>query len=79
MWVFDHFKGGLGIPDAGQGGEDEELWNRWRKWAHAVSSRESVEGTMSETEHYMPIYLRYAEDRAMSELAKATREGRGVP
>ncbi len=79
MWVFDHFKGGLGIPEAGKGGEDEELWNRWRQWSDAVSSRESVVETMSEREHYLPIYQRYAEDRAMSEMAKATREGRGVP
>jgi len=79
MWVFDHFKGGLGIPAPGQGGDDEELWNRWRKWSDAVTSRKSVTETMSEQEHYMPIYQRYAEDRAMSEMAKATREGRGVP
>jgi len=80
MWVLDHFKaGGLGIPEPGKGGEDEEVWNRWRKWAEAVSERKSVVDTMSEREHYMPIYQRYAEDRAMSEMAKATREGRGVP
>ncbi|KIX99266.1 uncharacterized protein Z520_04842 [Fonsecaea multimorphosa CBS 102226] len=79
MWVFDHFKGGLGIPPPGQGGEDEQLWNRWRKWVDAVTSRKSVTETMSDKEHYMPIYQRYAEDRAMSEMAKATREGRGVP
>ncbi|OAP57792.1 hypothetical protein AYL99_08530 [Fonsecaea erecta] len=79
MWVLDHFKGGLGIPPPGQGGEDEELWNRWRKWNDVVTSRKSVTETLSDQEHYMPIYQRYAEDRAMSEMAKATREGRGVP
>ncbi|KIW92928.1 uncharacterized protein Z519_06777 [Cladophialophora bantiana CBS 173.52] len=79
MWVLDHFKGGLGIPPPGQGGEDEQLWNRWRKWSNAVTSRKSVTETMSNKEHYMPIYQRYAEDRAMSEMAKAIREGRGVP
>jgi glutathione S-transferase len=79
MWIFDHFKGGLGIPEPGQGGDDEELWERWRKWSDAVTSRASVVETMSEREHYMPIDQRYAEDRAQSEMAKATREGRGVP
>lgn len=80
LWVLDHFKqGGLGIPPAGQGGEDEQLWNRWRKWAEAIESRKSVIETLSDREHYLPIYQRYAEDRAQSELAKATREGRGVP
>jgi glutathione S-transferase len=79
MWVFDHFKGGLGIPEPGQGGDDEEIWARWRKWSDAVAARKSVNDTMSETEHYLPIYQRYAEDRAQSEMAKATREGRGVP
>jgi len=44
-----------------------------------VEGRESVKETMSEKEYYLPIYTRYAEDRAQSELAKATREGRGVP
>jgi glutathione S-transferase len=79
LWVFDRFKGGLGIPEKGQGGEDEEVWERWRVWVDAVSSRKSVKETMSEREFYLPIYQRYAEDRAQSELAKATREGKGVP
>ncbi|KAH7138088.1 glutathione transferase omega-1 [Dendryphion nanum] len=79
LWVFDHFKGGLGIPGPGLGGEEERVWERWRVWYEAVSRRDSVRNTTSEREHYLPIYERYAEDKAMSELAKATREGRGVP
>ncbi|KPI44254.1 Glutathione S-transferase omega-1 [Cyphellophora attinorum] len=80
LWVFDHFKeGGLGMPEEGKGGEDEELWGRWRVWADAVSKRESVKGTMSEREHYLPLYQRYADDTAQSEMAKASRGGRGVP
>ena len=80
LWVFDHFKdGGLGIPEKGKGGEDEGVWERWRVWVAAVEGRKSVRETTSETEHYLPIYTRYAEDRAQSELAKATRTGRGVP
>lgn len=56
MWVFDHFKGGLGIPEKGKGGDDEDIWERWRKWTKAIESRPSVVNTMSEKEHYMPIY-----------------------
>lgn len=57
-WVFDHFKGGLGIPDDGKGGQDEEVWKRWRSWASAVEGRPSLQQTMSEKEHYLPIYQR---------------------
>ena len=74
LWVFDHFKeGGLGVP------EDEKAWARWRKWLAAVESRKSLKETTSDREHYLPIYQRYADDVAQSELAKATRLGRGVP
>lgn len=80
LWIFDHFKeGGLGIPAEGQGGKDEEGWKRWRVWSKAVEERDSVRNTMSEKEHYLPLWQRYADDKAMSELAKATRAGRGVP
>ncbi|PSK53889.1 hypothetical protein B9Z65_7695 [Elsinoe australis] len=79
LWVFDHFKGGLGVPEPGKGGDDEAVWARWRKWVEAVQNRPSVKNTTSEKEFYLPIYQKYAEDRAQSELAKATRKGRGVP
>lgn len=79
LWVFDHFKGGLGIPEKGAGGDDEAVWERWRVWVEAVSGRRSVKETMSEREHYLPIYQRYADDKAQSEMAKATRSGKGVP
>ncbi|KIV87059.1 hypothetical protein PV11_02630 [Exophiala sideris] len=79
MWVLDHYKGGAGIPGPGEGGEDQQAWNRWHKWVEAIEARKSVTETLSEREHYLPIYQRYAEDRAQSEMAKATREGRGVP
>ncbi|KAH7413282.1 glutathione transferase omega-1 [Cadophora sp. MPI-SDFR-AT-0126] len=72
LWVFEHFKGGLKIPQ-------EEVWKRWRTWLSVVEQRESVISTTSEKEHYLPIYQRYADDTAQSELAKATREGKGVP
>ncbi|RWA14862.1 hypothetical protein EKO27_g133 [Xylaria grammica] len=75
LWVFDEFKGGLGIPEKG----DEDRWDRWHVWLAAVKERESVKKTLSDREHYLPIYKRYADDTAQSELAKATRAGRGVP
>lgn len=80
LWIFDEFKqGGLGIPSEGQGGENEAVWNRWRKWLAAVEQRDSIRQTTSEREFYLPIYKRYADNTAQSELAKATRAGRGVP
>lgn len=67
------------MPEPGKGGDDEAVWARWRKWVEAVQNRPSVKNTTSEKEFYLPIYQKYAEDRAQSELAKATRKGRGVP
>ncbi|EME40095.1 hypothetical protein DOTSEDRAFT_179032 [Dothistroma septosporum NZE10] len=72
LWIFDHFKEGL---DMGKGQE----WNRLRVWMTALEERPSIKNTTSEREHYLPIYQRYADDKAQSELAKATRSGRGVP
>ncbi|PBP28054.1 glutathione transferase omega-1 [Diplocarpon rosae] len=72
LWVFEHFKGGLDIPN-------ENVWSRWARWQSAIEQRDSVIKTTSKKEHYLPIYQRYADDTAQSELAKATREGRGVP
>ena len=71
--VFDHYKEGLGMP------QDGAEWARLRKWQEALEKRPSIKNTMSEKEHYLPIYQRYADDTAQSELAKATRKGRGVP
>jgi len=67
------------MPTVGEGGADEALWARLRMWKAAVENRPSVSNTMSERKHYLPIYERYADDTAMSELAKASRAGRGVP
>jgi glutathione S-transferase len=72
-WVFDHFKGGLKLP------EGERWVQRWNKWLGAIENRDSVVRTMSEREHYLPIYQRYVDDTAQSELANVTREGQAVP
>ncbi|GME48012.1 Glutathione S-transferase [Neofusicoccum parvum] len=77
QWVFDEFKGGSGIPKEGEAGDDA-VWKRWRKYADAIESRESFRKTTSEAEHYRPLYKRYADDIAQSELAKSIRAGRGV-
>ena len=58
LWVFDHFKGGLDIPEEGRGGHDEKSWCRWRKWLTAINERESIKETTSERQHYLPIYQR---------------------
>lgn len=79
LWIFDHFKGGIGMPAEGQGGDDEKTWARLRKWINAVQERPSIKNTTSERDHYLPLYQRYADDKAQSELAKATRKGSGVP
>ncbi|KAF2211129.1 hypothetical protein CERZMDRAFT_44114 [Cercospora zeae-maydis SCOH1-5] len=78
LWVFDEYKGGLGLPKEGGEGDDE-VWARLRGWIVALERRDSVRHTMSDREHYLPIYQRYADDVAQSELAKATRQGGRVP
>lgn len=55
LWVLDHFKaGGFKIPVG-------KIWERWGEWLEAIEERESVKRTLSEREHYLPIYKRYAE------------------
>ena len=80
IWVFDYFKdGGLGTPESGQGGEDEDIWKRWRLWAQAVEGRRSVKETTSSREKYIPAYQRYADNTTRSEVSEATRKGRNLP
>lgn len=76
LWVFDHYKNGLDIPKEG---EDSAVWSRFDKWLKAIEERPSVRETTSEKDKYLSIYQKYADDKAQSELAKATRKGRGVP
>ncbi|KAI0599274.1 putative glutathione-S-transferase theta, GST [Biscogniauxia sp. FL1348] len=80
LFLIDHYKaGGLGLPGEGQGGADEALWARWRKWFDAIVSRQSVRDTWSEDEQYIQVYQRYADDTTQSEVAQATRKGQKLP
>jgi glutathione S-transferase len=76
LWVFDHFKGGLGLPEEGEGGDDEELWKRWRLWAKAVEARPSVRNTMSDKQHYLPLCE--SSDLAMACYALGVQRSRAV-
>ncbi|KAG4026606.1 hypothetical protein MFRU_038g00100 [Monilinia fructicola] len=73
IWVFDYFKGGLNIEELG------DMRKRWEKWVNAIEGRNSIKMSLSETEYYLPIYQRYADDVAQSELGKAMRKGEEVP
>jgi glutathione S-transferase len=79
QWVFGYFGKDPQVPVQGEGGEGEQVWERWRNGVGAVEGRGSVTKLMSEREHYVPIYERYAQDKAQGEMAKATREGRQPP
>jgi len=57
----------------------EEVGPKWKAWAEQLEKRDSVIKTQSDLEHYEPIYGRYLRDEAQSEVAKATRSGRGLP
>lgn len=58
LWPLDEFKGGVGIPEPGEGGEDEAIWKRWRVWVRAMEERRSMRETMSDREHFRPLYKR---------------------
>ncbi|KAK4156773.1 glutathione S-transferase [Chaetomidium leptoderma] len=80
LFLIDHYKpGGVGIPNKGERGEDEEVWARWDQWFGAVVERESVKATWSADENYIKAYKRYAEDTTQSEVGQATRQGRSLP
>jgi len=80
LFLIDHYKpGGVGIPEQGKGGEDEEVWGRWREWFGKVQERESVMSTLSARDKYIEVYQRYAEDKTGSQVGQATRGGRSMP
>jgi glutathione S-transferase len=80
LWLIDYYKpGGLGFPEISQGGEDEDVWKRWREWLGAVFERPSVKETWSEQEQYIDVYRRYAEDTTNSLVGQATRKGHRLP
>lgn len=59
--MIDHYKpGGLNIPSAG---DDEQVWRRWEKWQRAIEAKKSVQETMSDSQQYVDVYKRYAEDQ----------------
>ena len=56
---------------------DGEVWQKWHRWVEAINERASVQNTMSEAEYYAPIIQRYLNNTAQSDMAKATRQGKG--
>ncbi|RMJ11977.1 hypothetical protein CDV36_008354 [Fusarium kuroshium] len=79
LFLIDHYKnGGHGIPQSG-GGDDEGVWERWRKWSDAILDRRSVKETWSADERYIIAYKRYADDTTNSLVGQATREGKRLP
>ncbi|KKY24907.1 putative glutathione s-transferase [Phaeomoniella chlamydospora] len=73
LWVFDHFKGNNGEWPKGP------IWERWNRFVKAVEELKSVRDTLSDREHYLPLYQRYAENKAQSGAAKAIRAGKHIP
>ncbi|TDZ27821.1 Non-reducing end alpha-L-arabinofuranosidase BoGH43A [Colletotrichum spinosum] len=80
LFLIDHYKpGGLGLPEEGAAGDDENVWRRWRQWYKAIEERRSVQDTLSDREAYIEVYQRYAEDKTNSEVGQATRSGKRMP
>ncbi|KAK4135836.1 glutathione S-transferase [Trichocladium antarcticum] len=80
LFLIDHYKkGGVGIPARGEGGPDEEVWERWERWVQAVGERASVKATWSDDGRYIEAYKRYADNTTQSEVGQATRQGRALP
>lgn len=57
LWIFDRWKGELGISNHSKSG-DEDAWYKWRRWMAAIQYRKSIKETTSDKEHYTPIYIR---------------------
>ncbi|KAL7937345.1 glutathione S-transferase [Trichoderma chlorosporum] len=77
LFLLDHYKpGGIQIPQ--EGGENN-VWTRWNSWITAVENRESVKNTWSESEKYIDVYKRYADDTTDSLVGQATRKGNRLP
>lgn len=57
----------------------EETGEKYQAWYKAILSHPTLLKTMSDAEHYEPIYGRYLRDEAQSEAAKALRAGRVIP
>ncbi|KZV87844.1 glutathione S-transferase [Exidia glandulosa HHB12029] len=48
----------------------------WEKYSQAIETRDSIVNTASEKQYYAQIYARYLKNEAMSEFAKALRQGK---
>ncbi|GJC89812.1 glutathione S-transferase omega-1 [Colletotrichum liriopes] len=80
LFLFDHYKpGGLGLPTDGENEDDQRVWKRWRQWYNAIKERQSVKDTLSDSDAYIEVYKRYAEDKTNSEVGQATRGGKSLP
>ncbi|KAI9647692.1 hypothetical protein NHQ30_004077 [Ciborinia camelliae] len=73
IWVFDYFKSGLRIEELGG------MRERWERWVEAIEGRKSIKMSLSDTEYYVPIYQKYADDVLQPEMARTMSEGGGVP
>jgi glutathione S-transferase len=69
--VIRPFLRGLKLPKERGGAKVEQMARRYREEG-------SVVRTISKREHHLPMYQRYADDTAESDLAKAISEGNGV-
>lgn len=67
------------ITEEHRGAKHEAVSPQWKAWAENLGKRESVLKTQSDSEHYFTIFVRYLNDTAQSEGAKATRAGRVIP
>ncbi|PKS10930.1 hypothetical protein jhhlp_002688 [Lomentospora prolificans] len=82
LFLIDHYKpGGVEIPDPDNMQDDEQkaVWKRWKVWYDAISERPSVKDTLSESEQYIKVYHRYADDTTQSLVGQATRQGGRLP
>jgi len=67
------------VMEENRGYTREGVSAEWKRYADMIEKRDSVLRTTSDKEHHAEIYGRYLRDEAMSEGAKATREGRPIP
>ena len=67
------------LPRSSEREGEEGVWERFAQWEDAALARKSVQRTISDSEKYIGVYKRYAENTTQSEVAKATRAGNPLP